>query len=779
MKKRSRITTFVLSAAMIAGTFWGTPCQIVLAEDNQENEIKTVSTIEEHAVLARKAGAEGTVLLKNENQALPLKEGTEVALLGMNQITYVKGGTGSGNVNVPYIVNGYSGLKNKEKQGKIKIYQPLSQLYIDAYKNGETQEPVVDQSVVNDAAKEADTALVFIGRNSGEGLDRQAVPGDYYLTEEELALVDEAVEAGFAHIVVIYNVGGMVDTSWMKDYPQIDGFVYAWQGGCEGGNSLADVLCGDANPSGKLTDTLAASYDDYPASSDLLAHEDYMEYEEDIYVGYRYFETLAKDEVIYPFGYGLSYTTFEFSTPEVRVEDGKIYIEETITNTGTTAGKEVAQVYFSAPQGKLGKPEKELAAFEKTRELQPGESQTLTLSYDLSDMASYDDLGKVQKSAYILEAGDYHIFVGNSIEDAGKKGSAYIYNVSEDTVTEQLSEQAAPTQLSRRLLADGSYEELPAGDFSEKEYERYVSEEDKIDYNAEASPIMLEEVKNGTADMSDFLAQLTDDDLVALSGGQPCTGVADTGGIGNQPAYGIPNAMTADGPAGIRLNMKCTAFPCGTMQACTWNTELVEEIGKACAQEAVEAGINIWLAPGMNIHRDPLCGRNFEYYSEDPLVAGKMAAALTRGVQSQNVSITIKHFAANNREYNRRDTDSQMSERALREIYLKGFEICVKEADPWSVMSSYNLINGVQTAENYDLLTNILREEWGWNGVVMTDWSNNSQHVKEAIAGNDVKMRIGEEDALKAALADGTLSRYELVRNVRRILEMIIKTDAL
>ena len=313
-------------------------------------------------------------------------------VLGMNQITSVKGGTGSGNVNVPYIVNGYSGLKNKEKQGKIKIYQPLSQLYIDAYKNGETQEPVVDQSVVNDAAKEADTALVFIGRNSGEGLDRQAVPGDYYLTEEELALVDEAVEAGFAHIVVIYNVGGMVDTSWMKDYPQIDGFVYAWQGGCEGGNSLADVICGDANPSGKLTDTLAASYDDYPASSDLLAHEDYMEYEEDIYVGYRYFETLAKDEVIYPFGYGLSYTTFEFSTPEVRVEDGKIYIEETITNTGTTAGKEVAQVYFSAPQGKLGKPEKELAAFEKTRELQPGESQTLTLSYDLSDMESYDDL---------------------------------------------------------------------------------------------------------------------------------------------------------------------------------------------------------------------------------------------------------------------------------------------------------------------------------------------------------------------------------------------------
>lgn len=278
---------------------------------------------------------------------------------------------------MPYIVNGYTGLKNKEKQGKIKIYQPLSQLYIDAYKNGETQEPVVDQSVVNDAAKEADTALVFIGRNSGEGLDRQAVPGDYYLTEEELALVDEAVEAGFAHIVVIYNVGGMVDTSWMKDYPQIDGFVYAWQGGCEGGNSLADVLCGDANPSGKLTDTLAASYDDYPASSDLLEHEDYMEYEEDIYVGYRYFETLAKDEVIYPFGYGLSYTTFEFSTPEVRVEDGKIYIEETITNTGTTAGKEVAQVYFSAPQGKLGKPEKELAAFEKTRELQPEKARHL------------------------------------------------------------------------------------------------------------------------------------------------------------------------------------------------------------------------------------------------------------------------------------------------------------------------------------------------------------------------------------------------------------------
>ena len=813
MKKQLKKTTAIASSlAMFLSTaagFCATP-YTVLAE---ENEIKTISAdlAAENASLARRAGAEGTVLLKNENNALPLAKGSGIALLGMDQVRYVKGGTGSGGVNVSYIVNAYLGLKAKEEEGKIKIYQPLSQLYLDVYQNGEIEELAVDQSVIDAAAKEADTAILFIGRNSGEGLDRSAEKGDYYLTDQEIGLADQAIEAGFSHIVVVYNVGGMVDTSWMKDYPQIDGFVYAWQGGSEGGNSLADVLVGDANPSGKLTDTLAASYDAYPASSDLLAHEDYMEYQEDIYVGYRYFETLAPEEIVYPFGYGLSYTTFEFSDPEISVEDGKVNVTETITNTGDVAGKEVAQVYFSAPQGKLGKPAKELAAFEKTKELKPGESQTLTLSYDVEDMSSYDDLGKIQKSAYVMEAGDYEIYVGNSIADAGERGSAYTYQVAEDTVTEQLTEEVAPVALKQRLLADGSYEELPTGDAVEKkEYARFVSEEDKVDYNGDidgeekqdqeektevsneqegqtglqsgnqtGDVILLSDVKNGTANMSDFLAQLTDEDLVSLSGGQPCTGVADTGGIGNLPEYGIPNAMTADGPAGIRLNMLCTAFPCGTMQACTWNTELVEEIGVACAKEAIEAGIDIWLAPGMNIHRDPLCGRNFEYYSEDPVVAGKMAAALTTGVQSQGVSITIKHFAANNREYNRRGTDSRMSERALREIYLKGFEICVKEADPWCIMSSYNWINGTQTAENYELLTNILRGEWGWDGVVMTDWGNDSLHVKEAIAGNDVKMRAGDPDALKAALEDGTLTRYELVRNVRHILEMIMKTNAM
>ena len=785
MKKQLKKTTVIASSlAMFLSTAagFGTAPYTVLAE---ENEIKTISAdlAAENASLARRAGAEGTVLLKNENNALPLANGSGVALLGMDQVRYVKGGTGSGGVNVSYIVNAYLGLKAKEEEGKIKIYQPLSQLYVDAYKNGETDELTVDQSIIDAAAKEADTAILFIGRNSGEGLDRSAEKGDYYLTDQEIGLAKQAIGAGFSHIVVVYNVGGMVDTSWMKDYPQIDGFVYAWQGGSEGGNSLADVLVGDANPSGKLTDTLAASYDAYPASSDLLAHEDYMEYQEDIYVGYRYFETLAPEKIVYPFGYGLSYTTFEFSDPEISVEEGKVKVTETITNTGDVAGKEVAQVYFSAPQGKLGKPAKELATFEKTKELEPGESQTLTLSYDVEDMSSYDDLGKIQESAYVMEAGDYEIYVGSSIADAGKRGSAYTYHVAEDTVTQQLTKEVAPVALKQRLLADGSYEELPTGDAVEKkEYARFVSEEDRVDYNGNIQAgdvILLSDVKNGTADMSDFLAQFTDEDLVSLSGGQPCTGVADTGGIGNLPEYGIPNAMTADGPAGIRLNMLCTAFPCGTMQACTWNTELVEEIGVACAKEAIEAGIDIWLAPGMNIHRDPLCGRNFEYYSEDPVVAGKMAAALTTGVQSQGVSITIKHFAANNREYNRRDTDSQMSERALREIYLKGFEICVKEADPWCIMSSYNWINGTQTAENYELLTNILQEEWGFDGTVMTDWENDSLHVKEAIAGNDVKMRAGNPDALKAALEEGTLTRYELVRNVRRILEMIMKTNAM
>lgn len=628
--------------------------------------------------------------------------------------------------------------------------------------------------------------------------------GDFCLSVKEKEMID-TVKASFKNVIVILNVGGMVDTSWFAYDDQIQSALLALQGGMEGGLAAAELLVGDGNPSGKTVDTFAKSLDDYPSTYNFHESRNYVDYTDDIYVGYRYFETIpgAAEKVVYPFGYGLSYTTFDVETVSAGVVNSKctseanmLYAKVRVTNTGKFSGKEVVQVYIAKPQGKLGKPAKELAAFEKTRELQPGESQLMILTWEINDMASYDDLGKVKKSAYVLEAGSYDIYVGTSVRDVTKADYSYILN--HDVITEQLSAKLVPTSLPKRMLADGSYEAL------------HQSEPVDTDYSAigNIDPSLTEGVapgqraipyfrfadgmaKNGSHDIMDvvegritldeFVSELSIDDLIHLLGGQPNTGVANTFGIGNMPEYGIPSVMTADGPAGVRIapevGIYTTAFPCSTLLACTWNPDVLEAVGRAGGEELKENNLALWLTPAICIHRSPLCGRNFEYYSEDPFVTGKLAGAMVRGIQSNNVGATLKHFALNNKETNRKNSDSRVSERAAREIYLKAFEMIVKNDNPWAIMSSYNMINGYRASESEDLLTGILRDEWGYEGMVTTDWWTCGEHYKETKAGNDLKMGNGYPDRVKKAYDKGAISRSEMETSVKRILGLILKLD--
>ena len=784
---------------------------------------RRVTGSKEHIALSRMAAGEGMVLLKNEKNTLPIRRGTKVALFGKGTVDYVKGGGGSGDVTVEYIRNLYEGMKIKEDEGKVEVFDKLAKYYekdiqkqyADGAVPGMTVEPELPDELLNEAREYTDTAVITICRFSGEGWDRKCEAaqdgyvldgeekrnselsakifenGDFCLTNAENAMV-EKVKKAFPHVIVVMNVGGIVDTKWFRDCDEIQSVLMAWQGGMEGGLATADILCGDVNPSGKLSDTYAKDLEDYPSTANFHESAFYVDYTEDIYVGYRYFETIpgAAERVNYPFGFGLSYTDFDWKVTGASEENGVITVLTEVTNTGKTAGKEVIQLYYGAPQGKLGKPAKVLGAFKKTSILQPGERQILTLKIPVNQMASYDDLGKVCKSAYVLEAGEYAIYIGTNVRDAAKIDFTYV--VKEDTVTEQLSRKAAPYHLQKRMLADGSYEELPQREYVEEEglprQDKYAiglpcpdtRGQKGIDF-LDSKGVHFSDVADGKMTLDEFMDILTLDDCINLLGGQPNTGCANTFGMGNLPEYGVPNVMTADGPAGLRILPKCgvntTAWPCATLLASTWDEELVEKVGKAGAEEVKENNISIWLTPACNIHRSPLCGRNFEYYSEDPYLAGKTGAAMVRGIQSQHIGASVKHFAANNKETNRKDSDSRVSERALREIYLKQFEIIVKEAHPYTIMSSYNLINGIHASENKELLTGILRDEWGFDGLVTTDWWTFGEHYRETKAGNDIKMAAGYPERIKEAYEKGLITEAEIRLSARRILNMILKID--
>lgn len=782
-----------------------------------------ITACEEHIALSREAAREGMVLLKNERNILPLKKGSRIALFGKGSFDYVKGGGGSGDVTVSYTCNLYDGFR--QLSDRVSVFEELSAFYRENVKQqyaagrvpGMTVEPEIPEGLLRRARACADTAVISICRFSGEGWDRKIAgtesgsigdktqkmsavsdeifeDGDFYLTHGEKAMV-EAVTGIFDRVIVVMNVGGMVDTTWFKENEKIQAALMAWQGGMEGGLAAAELLTGMDNPSGKLSDTFAGRLEDYPSTGNFHESEDHVDYTEDIYVGYRYFETIpeAAGKVNYPFGFGLSYTKFDLGVPVVEREDGQFSVSVEVCNTGEMPGKEVIQVYYSAPQGKLGKPARELAAFRKTGLLAPGETQRVILHFQMNDMASYDDLGKVKKAAYVLEKGEYRFYIGTSVRDTLE--ADYVMELKEDIIAEQLSGRLMPTQLKSRMLSNGQYEDLPLGEPVDTDANILEKQDpDTVDGYApvvkyrvrkhlwkKAECRLLHEIAEGALSMDDFLAQLSDEQLADLLGGQPNTGVANTFGFGNLPEYGVPNIMTADGPAGLRIQPECgvctTAWPCATMLACTWNPELAERVGEAGGAEVKENNIAVWLTPAVNIHRSPLCGRNFEYYSEDPLLTGKMASAMVTGIQSNHVAASVKHFALNNKETNRKNSDSRASERAIREIYLKAFEIIVKEAKPWSIMSSYNMINGRRASENRELMEDILRGEWGFDGMVTTDWWTFGEHYKEVKAGNDVKMGCGYTERIMEAMEKGAVTRKELEICAGRVLGLILKVD--
>lgn len=783
------------------------------------------------AEFSREVAAQGAVLIKNEDQALPLKQGEQVAIFGRIQVNYYRSGTGSGgSVHVTHTTNLLDGLRSKKQ---IQVNEKLAGIYEqwieqNPFDNGgggwaaepwhQKEMPLTDE-IVAEARATSSKAIVVIGRTAGEDQDNADKPGSYRLTEEESDML-KLVTNHFEQTIVVLNVSNIIDMSWMnEDYVHpIAAVMYAWHGGMEGGNAIADVLVGEVTPSGKLTDTIAYSIEDYPSTNNYGSEIESV-YEEDIYVGYRYFETFCPDKVQYEFGYGLSYTTFSIAPEDavLTLNDGKEFIEiaVNVTNTGSTySGKEVVQMYAGAPQGKLGQPVKALVGFAKTKELQPGESDKLVIRFPVNAMASYDDGGFTgHRSAYVLEAGEYVFYIGNSVKCAQKvqfEGkSAFVIN--ELRVVEQLSEALAPTADFKRmkpgaLQADGTYE-LTYVDVPKQR----ISLKERIESNLpkEITPTgdqgyKLKDVKEGRVTMEQFIAQLSDDDLATIVRGEgmssplvtPGTASAFGGVSDALYNFGIPVACTADGPSGIRMDSghKATQVSIGTLLAATWDVELIEKLYVMEGQELVRNGIDTLLGPGMNIRRSPLNGRNFEYFSEDPYVTGIFAAACTRGIIEGGSTATLKHFACNNQEQYRTKVNAVVSERAVREIYLKGFEIAVKEAGANSIMTSYNPINGHWSASNYDLNTTILRGEWGFDGIVMTDWwalmndvinggpadARNTNFMIRA--QNDLYMVVNNygaeinshDDNTMASLANGTLTRAELQRSAINICKFIM-----
>lgn len=727
--------------------------------------------------LIRRAGAESCVLLKNDG-TLPLDKEREIAVFGRCQLDWFFVGYGSGgDVNGPYYVNLMEGLDN----AGAAYNKPLAKVYRSWCGAKENRadpgwwghwpyshpEMPLDDVTMQYAAESADTAVVVIGRAAGEDRENKLEEGSYYLTDLEREML-QTVTAAFSRTVVLLNSGSVMDLSWVEEYP-ISALLLVWQGGMESGNAVCDVLYGDVSPSGRLSDTIALRYEDYP-SSDNFGSKDFNDYAEGIFVGYRHFDTYAQERVRYPFGYGLSYTSF-CEEPAELVRDGGVSLKVRVTNTGNCRGQESVLLWCYPPKGNLKKPVRVLAAFEKTRELAPGESETLTLTCEAKALASFSEA----EHAFILEDGEYRFQANDA--------AAGSFTLEEAELLERCEPICLPSeQLRERILGRLPEEIAPTG----------------------SEGITLHDVAAGKAALDEFIAGLSDIELEALSRGHGMMssplGVSGNagvlGGITDElRKKGVPPVVCCDGPAGLRINRYCSLVPCGTALACTFDVRLVEKLYALVGAELRRYGADVLLAPGMNIHRNPLCGRNFEYFSEDPLLSGGMAAAVVRGVQSAGVAACPKHFACNNQEWKRNTNDSRVSERALREIYLRNFEICVKEGKPLTLMTSYNKVNGVWAHYHYDLVTTVLRGEWGFDGMVMTDWwmqkakspefpllRDNAYRVRAQV---DVLMPGGMSHTDKRCRSDGTLlrslgtdggiTRAELQRTARSVLTLCLR----
>ena len=820
---------------------------------------------EKNAELSMNLATQGMVLLENNNNVLPMASSGNVALFGGGAVKTVKGGTGSGDVNQRSVTSVWDGFKNAGYNVTSESWLNEFEAYYDEETGGSSGglwgSPKVEDTLISDAQIEeakqdgTTTAVYVIARNSGEFADRKNAEGDYQLwgNEEENL---KKVAANFDNVIVVLNVGGIIDTKFFHEIEGLDSLLLMSQAGMRGGDAVVKVLNGEVTPSGKLTDTWAVNYEDYSSSEGFGANDENVtqeDYTDDIYVGYRYFDTFNVTPA-YEFGYGLSYTDFNIDVKDVTVDEENVTVDVRVTNVGEKyAGKEVVEVYFSAPDGALEKPYQELATYGKTDTLAPGESQELTLSYATTEMSSYYE----DYASYIMEDGDYVVRVGNSSRNTSV---AAVIGLDSNVFTEQLSNQMVQDEEIDTLSNEGAtpytYEgeaeeitkaerfELDANaietvnnasEYDDESVISYVYEgsdytvvdqeanprytkapsgnnttpsqliepyEETIQYveKTKENPTLLD-VYQGTVTMEELLASLSVEEMSYIveglgwgGGSEPVVGaqansVKGAAGETTSRYYetrAIPNTVLADGPAGIRITQSytengttyyqyCTAFPIGTLIAQSWDKDVAKQFGEAIGEEMLEMGVTLWLAPGMNIHRNPLCGRNFEYYSEDPLLSGITAAATTLGVQShEGIGVTIKHYAGNNQEDNRNAVNNTITERAFREIYLKGFEIAVKAANPMAIMTSYNLNNGMPAADDYDLCTDLARGEWGFNGLVMTDWGGGqSTPVNSMHAGNDLIMPGGSSKSIAEATGV-TLPLGDLQKATRNVLNVIM-----
>lgn len=748
----------------------------------------------------------GIVMLKNDG-ALPLKQGGTAAVFGRIQLHYYKSGTGSGGmVNVSKVIGITDGLLDagyKLDEQLLNAYREWDEQNPFDYGEGwggepwsQKEMPLTDE-LVGGAASRADAAIVIIGRTAGEEMDNKLEKGAFLLSDLEEDML-RRVTSAFDKTVVLLNTGGLIDMSFMDRYP-VSAVMYVWQGGMVGGAGTAAVLTGEVSPSGKLPDTIAYEISDYP-SDKFFGSGDMDCYGEDIYVGYRYFETFAKDRVRFPFGFGMSYTSFDLTASDFKLDGDKVTGSVNVKNTGSTPGREVVQIYCSAPQGKLGKPARVLCGFDKTRALQPGESQTLCFEIPLESVASYDDSGVTgHKSAWILEQGGYVFYAGADVRSASE---AYSLTLPETVVRQCKSALGPLTAFKRMVNSSGKpeFEDVPlTGEAFPHDHAKLPAEIPQIGDRG----IRLADVVNGKNTLEEFTAQLTDYDLSCIIRGEGMGSpkvtagtAAAFGGVSDTlTALGIPCACCDDGPSGMRLDCGTKAFslPNGTLLASTFDRPLMTELFTFMGLEMHTNQVDCLLGPGMNIHRHPLNGRNFEYFSEDPYLTGEMASAELAGLHSTGAEGTIKHFCGNNRETRRHFLDSVISERALREIYLRGFEKAVKKGGAKSVMTTYGQVNGVWTAGNYDLVTGILRDDWGFDGFTMTDWWANinrrgkapdkSDFAAMAMAQNDVYMVTADGAACNGntldSLKSGELTRGELQRNAMNILRFLTTTHAM
>jgi len=732
------------------------------------------------------AAGESFVLLKNDGKVLPVKSVNTVSVFGRVQLdTFYVGYGSGGDVNAHYTVSFIEGIR---KNGKININEELA----DIYKKWVKQNPVdngywghwpmcydemhINEGIVKRASLLSDTAVVFIGRAAGEDRENTLTKGSYYLTDEEENML-WCVRKYFSRTAVILNIGNIIDFSWIEKY-DIPCVGICWQGGMETGNAVASILSGDLNPSGRLTDTVAKSYDCYPSSGN-FGNKKKNHYEEDIFVGYRYFETFKPEDVLFEFGHGLSYSDFLYDITGFTENESNIEIKVRIKNTGEYSGKTTVQIYWGINRAELSVPVKQLCAYKKTELLEPDTEQELSFTIEKEKLTCYDDSGVTgYKSAFVLQKGEYVFFAGLSVRDVKKAGG---FVQSESAVIFQSEQISAPKRyenlmrLTPVFTDEGvyiTYEPAPP-DESNLRVEILSNLPENIPIKEERDSALYD-VFSGKITLDDFVSTLTPDELEAISRGDYIMN-SPLGATGNAGVFGgvleslrdrgvLPVTCT-DGPSGIRLAASSSLLPSGTALASTFNPDLIKEVYSLLGKEMADRGSDVLLAPGMNIHRDPLCGRNFEYFSEDPLISGISAAAVVTGLKEAGVSGCPKHFACNNQETRRTKNNSVLSERALREIYLRGFEICVKTACPAAIMTSYNKINGVWGHYNYDLVTRILRKEWGYAGMVMTDWwmqksvspefPNMRDQAYRVRAGVDVLMPGGGRTGKK--LPDGTL----------------------